>query len=300
MPLASAARRLLLLLAAALPLLAGGGCYNMRNHETAPYIGDEAKLAKHLAERLPKSDLKVARALNLAASYRPPEPNALGEWEQVGARLVPLWPYARGEWAAPEIDRVGGLLERLLAPHFQREGEGRRTVLVEVGFTEETYRRYTLTVYGLSIYGGVSHFLGWPTDFGTVSLDAGVHVLDYLAEKQEDVEVHAGRAHGEETAAHGSFLLFFSYNALAEGPFMKGKPPITWDDLFAEAALDFVEDLLRTLGDAFPLRCGRCKLDFPADAKTCESCSGPLARRPGTREGKSESAREPAREPTPR
>jgi len=283
--LARALRLVLALLLAPLAALSGGGCYNMSNHERAPYIGDRegAPLVKHLAARIAKSDLKVARSLRVAASYSPPETNELGEWESVGAYLVPLWPYARGEWASPEMSMASIVLEKILAPHFRSEAEEPRSVLIEAGFTEETYRRYTVTVYGLSIYGGISYILGYPIHFGTVSLDAKLHILDYLAARQEDVEIYEGRVHGEETACHGNFLLFFSYNDLASKPFTKGAPAITWDDLFAEAMIDFVNETLLALGDAFPMRCGKCGLDYPASVSACEACATPLARREGTR-----------------
>ncbi len=41
-------------------------------------------------------------------------------------------------------------------------------------FGPATVRRYTRTVYGLSLWAGVHMLLGTPTDFATVALDADV------------------------------------------------------------------------------------------------------------------------------
>ncbi len=66
-------------------------------HGAGPPAGRPDQLAAFALARARKSDLRAARAVRVAVTYRAGPADPLGIGERIAAELVPFWPYARGE-----------------------------------------------------------------------------------------------------------------------------------------------------------------------------------------------------------
>lgn len=258
----------------------GGGCVGFRTHDPAPPGTRRAAFVRHASALIPKPELRAPRTVQVALSYEPGIENPLGAGERICADLVPLWPYARGEWPHPDFAAISEVVEGALARPFLAGGEtAAPDLLLEVAFGPDSYRRYTRTIYGLSLYGGLCGLLGIPTDYATIRLDAEIALRDLRTETPGAGPLLARRVRGEETACAGSILLFIVYNHMGPGGPIWGPPPVRWEDILAAALADFATGALAALGDAFPKRCAACALDYEAAIARCERCGGPLAPR---------------------
>jgi hypothetical protein len=256
-------------------LLITCGCMHFRTHDQAPPTRAVVDLAAHVAAREPKSSpgkaLRTTRTPHVVVTYREPEVNPVTDWERIGVALVPLFPYARGEWPLTEALDLGPVVENLLGPSFADPPAVEADLLLEINLTPETYRRFTLTTYGLSIFGGIADIPGYPTSYMTAALDADVRLRDLRAPSYTAPLLERS-IHAEETALSGAILYVFVYNTFTETKLLGGAPVLTWDDLIAEALVDFMGDLRGALRDGFPNACKACGLSFTADTYSCERC----------------------------
>jgi hypothetical protein len=255
--------------------LATGGCVHFRTHEVAPPPGLPAELARFVRERIAAPGFETPRALRAVVTYDPPPLDPLGVGEAIAVELVPLWPYARGEWPLQAASSLGRTLEDVFRPNFSGRGGKDPALTLELAFTPGTYRRFTRTVYGLSVYGWVSTVIGYPTSYETVALEADVR----LRPPAGGAPLVERRLRAVETCCTGALLVFFPYNQTAPSPLFFGAPVVRWEEIDAEAFVEFAGKLAALLEEALPGQCAGCKLRYERGVARCERCGAEVVDR---------------------